>query len=128
MKINRHPKGSKFETEIGYARLVTVDRWLFVSGTTGYNYSTMEIEPEVEKQANQCLKNIEDALASAGASLRDVVRVNYYLKHADDFPACWPVLSKAFGSHPPAATMIEANLAVSDMLIEIEVTALQPEN
>ncbi|MCG7626852.1 RidA family protein [Epibacterium sp. MM17-32] len=128
MKIVRHPKGSEFEKEIGYARLVTADRWIFVSGTTGYNYATMEIEPEVEKQAGQCLENIGSALASVGASLQDVVRVNYYLKHAEDFPACWPILSKTFGAHPPAATMIEASLAVPDMLIEIEVTALQPDS
>ena len=117
--------GSTFETEIGYSRAVVVGDWVFVSGTTGFNYATMTIEDGVLAQAEQTIRNIEDALKQAGASLGDVVRVHYILPSAGDFPKCWPVLRKAFGEIRPAATMIEAGLSDPRMKIEIEVTALK---
>lgn len=125
MSIQRHQKGSVFEEKIGYARLVTAGPFVFVSGTTGYNYDTMEISEDVVAQARQCIENIRAALQSVDADLSDTVRVNYYLRHAEDFESCWPVLSDAFGAHPPAATMIEANMATPEMLIEIELTAMR---
>ncbi len=115
--------GSSFEQEIGYSRAVVDGDWIFVSGTTGFDYSTMTIADEVVAQTEQCLKNIEAALAQAGASLRDVVRVTYVLPKADDFPPCWPVLRRYFGDIRPAAMMISAGLADPRMRIEIEVTA-----
>ena len=117
--------GSRFEAEIGYSRAVVDDDWIFVSGTTGFDYATMTIAEGVEAQAEQCMKNIEAALTDAGASLADVVRVHYILPKAADFPPCWPVLRKYFGEVRPAATMIEAGLADPRMRIEIEVTALK---
>ena len=89
--------GSTFEHEIGYSRAVVVGEWIFVSGTTGFNYATMTIEDDVVAQAEQTLRNIEDALTKAGASLADVVRVHYILPSATEFPRCWPALRKAFG-------------------------------
>jgi enamine deaminase RidA (YjgF/YER057c/UK114 family) len=116
--------GSTFEQEIGYSRAVVDGDWIFVSGTTGFDYSTMTIaEGGVVAQAEQCLKNISAALEQAGSSLRDVVRVTYILPQADEFAACWPVLRKHFGEIRPAATMISAGLADPSMRIEIEVTA-----
>jgi enamine deaminase RidA (YjgF/YER057c/UK114 family) len=117
--------GSTFEAEIGYSRAVVVGDWIFVSGTTGFNYATMTIEGDVVAQAEQTIRNIEDALGRAGASLADIVRVHYILPSATDFPKCWPVLRKAFGEIRPAATMIEAGLSDPRMKIEIEVTALK---
>jgi len=117
--------GSPFEAEIGYSRAVAQGPWVFVSGTTGYDYATMTISDRVEEQAEQCLKNIERALGEAGATFRDVVRVRYILPDAGDFPACWPVLRRYFGELRPAATMISARLLDPRMLIEIEVTALR---
>jgi enamine deaminase RidA (YjgF/YER057c/UK114 family) len=117
--------GSTFETEIGYSRAVVAGEWIFVSGTTGFNYATMTIEDDVVAQAEQTIRNIEDALTKAGASLADVVRVHYILPSAAEFPRCWPVLRKAFGESRPAATMIEAGLSDPRMKIEIEVTALK---
>lgn len=117
--------GSSFEAEIGYSRAVRQAPWVFVAGTTGFDYSTMEISTNVSEQARQCLDNIKAALAQAEASLSDVVRVTYVLPDAEDFPACWPVLREYFGEIRPAATMISANLADSRMKIEIEVTALK---
>jgi enamine deaminase RidA (YjgF/YER057c/UK114 family) len=117
--------GSPFEEQIGYSRAVVQGEWIFVSGTTGFDYRTMGISPQVEEQARQCLANIEDALREAGATLADVVRVRYILPNGEDFERCWPVLRQAFGSVRPAATMICARLLDPRMLIEIEVTALR---
>jgi enamine deaminase RidA (YjgF/YER057c/UK114 family) len=117
--------GSKFEAEIGYSRAVVQGDWIFVSGTTGFDYSSMTISDSLLEQTEQCLKNIEAALAKAGASLRDVVRVSYILPNGADFPKCWPVLRKFFADIRPAATMICAGLADPRMQIEIEVTALK---
>jgi len=115
--------GSTFEQEIGYSRAVVDGEWIFVSGTTGFDYRTMTISDDVAAQAEQCLRNIHSALEQAGASLADIVRVVYVLPKAADFPPCWPVLRKYFGEVRPAAMMISAGLADPRMRIEIEVTA-----
>lgn len=115
--------GSTFERDIGYSRAVVDGDWIFVSGTTGFDYAAMTIADGVVAQAEQCLKNIEVALTKAGSGLRDVVRVTYMLPDAAEFPACWPVLRRAFGDIRPAATMIAVGLADPRMRIEIEVTA-----
>lgn len=115
--------GSTFESQMGYSRAVVSGEWVFVSGTTGYDYATMTISDDVEQQARQALKNIGAALAEAGASFADVVRVHYILPSADDFEATWPALQEVFGEVRPAATMFEAGLSSPDMKIEIEVTA-----
>ncbi len=115
--------GSTFEQQIGYSRAVVDGEWVFVSGTTGFDYAAMTIEPDVVAQAEQCLRNIADALARAGATIADVVRVRYLLPDAGDFPKCWPVLRQWFGDVRPAATMMVVGLADPRMKIEIEVTA-----
>ena len=115
--------GSTFEREIGYSRAVIDGEWVFVSGTTGFDYQSMTMSDNLLEQAEQSLRNITSALEQAGASLADVVRVTYILPQASDFPACWPVLRKYFGDIRPAATMISAGLADPRMRIEIEVTA-----
>jgi enamine deaminase RidA (YjgF/YER057c/UK114 family) len=115
--------GSPFERDIGYSRAVVDGDWVFVSGTTGFDYATMAIAGDVAAQCAQALANVEHALREAGASLADVVRVRYILPDAADFPACWPVLRERFGAVRPAATMFQAGLADPRMRIEIEVTA-----
>jgi enamine deaminase RidA (YjgF/YER057c/UK114 family) len=117
--------GSTFEQEIGYSRAVVVGDWVFVSGTTGFDYSKMSIAEGLVEQTEQCLKNIAAALQQAGSSLADVVRVTYVLPKGAEFPECWPVLRKYFGDVRPAAMMISAGLADPRMRIEIEVTALK---
>lgn len=117
--------GSPFEAEIAYSRAVAQGDWIFVSGTTGFDYSAMTIADDVETQAEQCLKNIEAVLVQAGASLADVVRVNYVLPDGKDFQKCWPILRKYFGKARPAAMMISAALLDPRMKIEIEVTAMK---
>jgi enamine deaminase RidA (YjgF/YER057c/UK114 family) len=115
--------GSTFERQIGYSRAVADGDWVFVSGTTGFDYASMSIPEDLLRQTEQCLKNIEAALGQAGSSLQDVVRVRYILPNGADFEQCWPVLRRYFGEIRPAATMICAGLADPRMKIEIEVTA-----
>jgi enamine deaminase RidA (YjgF/YER057c/UK114 family) len=117
--------GSTFEAQIGYSRAVVTGDWVFVSGTTGFDYSKMAIADDVVAQAEQCMKNIEAALREAGCGLAEVVRVTYVFPDRGDFEPCWPVLRKYFGESRPAATMISAGLADPRMKIEIEVTALK---
>ncbi len=115
--------GSTFEQDIGYSRAVVDGEWVFVSGTTGFDYRSMTISDSIAEQTEQCFRNIQSALAEAGASLRDVVRVMYVLPDATEFRDCWPILRKYFGEVRPAATMISAGLTDSRIRIEIEVTA-----
>lgn len=115
--------GSTFEHEIGYSRALVDGDWVFVAGTTGFDYRTMTIADDVISQAIQALENIVAALAAADCTLHDVVRVRYILPNRADFAPCWPTLRQYFGAIRPAATMIVAGLADERMRIEIEVTA-----
>jgi enamine deaminase RidA (YjgF/YER057c/UK114 family) len=117
--------GSTFEAEIGYSRAVVQGDWVFVSGTTGFDYASMTISDDLVAQTEQCLKNIAAALEQAGSSMADVVRVTYVLPDGGQFSQCWPVLRKYFGEIRPAAMMISAGLADPRMKIEIEVTAMK---
>ncbi len=115
--------GSPFEATIAYSRAVVQDGWVFVSGTTGYDYDTMTMPEDVAQQCDNTLNTIKKALQDAGGTMADVVRVRYILPNADEFAACYDVLQKHFGDIRPAATMIEARLLDPAMKIEIEVTA-----
>jgi enamine deaminase RidA (YjgF/YER057c/UK114 family) len=123
----RISSGSPYEEQIGFSRAVVDGDWVHVSGTTGLEYETMSISDDVVEQAEQCLRNIEAALAEAGCTFADVVRVRYILPERDDFEPCWPVLRRAFGESRPAATMIVCGLIDPRMKIEIEVTARGPQ-
>jgi enamine deaminase RidA (YjgF/YER057c/UK114 family)/predicted N-acetyltransferase YhbS len=117
--------GSTFEAQMGYSRAVVVEPWVFVSGTTGFDYSNMTISDDVVQQTEQCFLNIQAALVRAQSNLNEVVRVTYILPVAADFEKCWPVLQKYFGDVRPAATMISAGVADARIKIEIEVTAMK---
>ncbi len=119
-------QGSTFEEQVGYSRAVVDGRWVFVSGTTGFDYPSMTISDDIIEQTRKALANIDGALREAGSSASDIVRVRYYLVNAADFPKCWPLLRDYFGAARPAATMIEAGLADPRIKVEIEVTALRP--
>ena len=115
--------GSSFEAEGGYSRAVVDGEWIFVAGTTGFDYAQMTIADDPAEQTRQAFRNIEKALAEAGASLADVVRVRYYVPNAADWPAIVPVLGEVFGTIRPAATALFCGLVDPQMKIEIEVTA-----
>ena len=126
MSVRHISSGSSFEKEIGYSRAVVADGWIFVSGTTGYDYATMTMPDRIEDQCRNTLATISKALVQAGAGLNDVVRVRYILTDGSEFRKCWPILSSAFAMARPAATMIEARLMEPEMKIEIEVMARMP--
>ncbi len=126
MVVRHISTGSPFEKQIGYSRAVVADGWVFVAGTTGYDYATMVMPDNVVDQCRNALATIGKALEEAGSSLDHVVRVNYIVPNADDWPDCWPVTSAAFAKALPAATMISAALQTPEMKIEIEVTARIP--
>ena len=127
MARQRISSGSSFEQAIGYSRAVVDGDWVFVSGTTGFDYASMTLDDDLLAQTAQCLRNLEAALREAGAGFEDVVRVRYILPHAPDFERCWPLLRACFGTVRPAATMMAAGLADPRMKIEIEVTARRPD-
>ncbi len=123
MKRRLISSGSSFEAEIGYSRAVVTGDWVFVAGTTGFDYATMEISEDVAAQAEQTFRNIDAALRDAGATMEDVVRVHYILPDADLWEACWPVTRAWLGTARPAATMLVSGLQDPRMKIEVEVTA-----
>ncbi len=120
MRIN-HSSGSDFEQAIGYSRCVEIDEWVVVSGTTGYNYTTMSIPTCATEQTEQALENIELALAKTSLNKEDIIKVNYIYPNPEDFKECWSILSNFFNEIRPAATMISAQLVQPEMKVEIEV-------
>ena len=123
MKRKLISSGSEFESKIGYSRAVVDGDYVFVSGTTGYDYETMSISDNCVEQADQCFKNIKKALLEAGSSLDRIVRVHYIFPNKSDFEPCWPIFRKYLGKARPAATMFVAGLLDEKMKLEIEVTA-----
>jgi len=118
--------GSAFEKTAGYSRAVADGDLVFVSGTTGFDYGRMAISDELEEQVHQTFRNIAAALEQAGAALTDVVRANYIVPRAEDWPQIMPLLGRYFGEIRPASTAIIAGLVDPRMRIEIEVTARRP--
>jgi enamine deaminase RidA (YjgF/YER057c/UK114 family) len=119
--------GSSFEELAGYARAVVVpDRsgdWVLVSGTTGFDYRTMEISPDVEKQTHQCFFNIASALEMAGTSIANVVRVRIHIADRNDFSKIAPIVGHYMRGAKPANTTVVSGFVDERMKIEIEVTA-----
>ncbi len=123
MEPKTFSSGSTFEEKIGYSRAVDDGSYVFVAGTTGYDYAGMTISEDVVQQAEQCLRNIRAALEACGSGLEQVVRVCYIFPDRKDFEPCWPVFRKYLGKAKPAATLIIADLMEEKMKVEIEVTA-----
>ena len=115
--------GSAFEKTAGYSRAVVDGDFVFVSGTTGFDYAAMAISDDLEEQVHQTFRNIAAALEQAGASLADVVRANYIVPRAEDWAQITPLLGRYFGEIRPASTAVIAGLVDPRMRIEIEVTA-----
>ena len=126
MTITRSASEAPWEALVGYCRAVVAPPFVFVSGTVGRNPDTGEYPVDVESQCANAITIIGRALATAGTDFAHVVRVTYYLADRADFEPCWPQLRAAFGAHPPASTVIFADLLDPAMKIEIEVTAALP--
>ncbi|MDF2370847.1 MAG: RidA family protein [Rhizobiaceae bacterium] len=119
--------GSPMESAAGYSRALVQGNWCFVSGTTGYDYQSMQMPESVEAQTRNALKTIENALTEAGFAVADVVRAQYFLTDAADSGRVFPILGEFFSDIRPAATMLVTGLIRPEMRIEIEVTALRQE-
>jgi enamine deaminase RidA (YjgF/YER057c/UK114 family) len=115
--------GSPFERVAGYSRAVVEGEWVFVAGTTGFDYAAMSISKDVAEQVHQAFRNVGAALNEAGASLADVVRANYIVTRIADWAEIAPILGHYFGEIRPASTAIVAGLVDPRMRFEIEVTA-----
>jgi enamine deaminase RidA (YjgF/YER057c/UK114 family) len=118
--------GSPFEAQIGYSRAVVAGPWVFMSGTTGFDYKSMTIADDIVEQAEQCFRNVAGVLEQAAVSFADVVRITYLVTRREDFEPIWPVLQRYLGEVRPACTVIVAQLLDPRMLIEVEVTAFKP--
>ncbi len=115
--------GSPFEATMGYSRAVVQADWCFVSGVTGYDYTTMEMPENVDQQARNCFATIGRVLKETGFKMADIARVQYTVVNAGLVDELVPALGETLGVIRPAATMIIAGLIKPEMLIEIEVTA-----
>lgn len=115
--------GSEYEAKFGYSRAVVEGEWVFVSGTTGFDYASGEISDDAAEQTRQTLRTIEAALKEGGATMRDVVRARYYVPNVDNWASISEVLGDVFGDIRPAATAVIADLIDPRMKVEIEVTA-----
>jgi enamine deaminase RidA (YjgF/YER057c/UK114 family) len=115
--------GSRFEKIASYSRAVVDGEWVFVSGTTGFDYAKMSISPDDAEQTRQIFRNIAAALAEADASLADVVMVRYYLSAAEQFAHLAPIFGQHFADARPAATAVVVGFVDPAMKIEIEVVA-----
>jgi enamine deaminase RidA (YjgF/YER057c/UK114 family) len=104
---------------------VVAGPWVFMSGTTGFDYKSMSISDNVVDQAEQCFRNVAGVLEQAGVSFADVVRITYLVARREDFEPIWPVLQRYLGEIRPACTVIVAQLLDPRVLVEIEVTAFK---
>ncbi|TQM94681.1 RidA family protein [Roseinatronobacter monicus] len=123
--MKRISTGSPFEKTLGFSRAIVKGGWCFVSGVTGYDYSTMTMPESAADQARNCFATIEKVLAEGGFTLDDIVRVQYTLTDAALMDEVTPALGAAMGEIRPAATIVIAGLIKPEMLIEIEVTAFK---
>ena len=114
---------SPYEERAGYARAAVVDGWVFVSGTTGFDPDAGVYPENVEGQCENCFRNISRALATAGASLDDLVRVLIFVTSQEEFERIVPIIRKHCYAARPANTTVFAQLVAPHMRIEVEATA-----
>lgn len=117
--------GSPFEATMGYSRAIVKGGWCFVSGVTGYDYTSMTMPEAAAEQAHNCFKTIDSVLRQGGFEFSDIVRVQYTITSANLVEEVVPVLGTFMSAVRPAATMVVAGLIRPEMKIEIEVTAFK---
>ncbi|MDP2780827.1 RidA family protein [Devosia sp.] len=121
--VQRVSTGSPFEATFGYSRAVRHEDTVYVSGTTGYDYASMTMPDDVGAQAANALATIDKALKEAGSSIKDTVRVVYYVGDRADIDAVVKAVGPVFSDIRPAASMLIVQMIEPGMKIEIEVTA-----
>jgi enamine deaminase RidA (YjgF/YER057c/UK114 family) len=114
--------GSSFEQQAPYSRAMFDDEWVFVSGTTGFDYATMIISDDVGEQARRTWKNIADVLEKAGSNLGEIVQFLLIFPNREDLSVIGQVMKEVL-PHKPTGTAICANLVDPRIKIEIQVTA-----
>ena len=117
--------GSPFEATMGYSRAVVQGDWCFVSGVTGYDYTSMMMPEDIVAQARNCFETIQAVLTEASFMMADIARVQYTVGDAAFVDELTPVLGEYLGGIRPAATMVIAGMIKPEMKIEIEVTAFK---
>ena len=115
--------GSPYEERAGYARAAVVDGWVYVSGTTGFDPDTKEFPAGAEEQCENCFRNIARALAEAGATLDDLVKVYIIVASQEEFGRIMPIIRKHCYGARPANTTILAQLVEPHMRVEVEAVA-----
>ena len=123
MTRTRISSGSSFEELAGYSRAVVDGDWVFVSGTTGFDYAAGTISEDVAEQTEQTFRNIGAALTEAGSGFGDLVRIRVWVAEQADFETVAPIVGKYCREARPANTTVVSPLTDPRMKVEIEVTA-----
>ncbi|MDT7878905.1 MAG: Rid family detoxifying hydrolase [Candidatus Caldarchaeales archaeon] len=107
-----------------YSQAVKAGGWVFVAGQVAIDPATGKlVEGDIRAQARRTLMNVKEILEAAGASLRDVVKVNVYLARQEDFQAMNEVYREFFTENPPARTTVVVKMVSDAILIEVDAVA-----
>jgi 2-iminobutanoate/2-iminopropanoate deaminase len=111
-----------------YSQAISSGGHVYISGSGPFHPNTHKIVGRtIEAQTRQTLTNIKMILKAAGASLKDVVKVNIYLRNMNDFDAMDNIYKRFFAKDPPARTTVEVGLYGADRLLAVDAVAVKSE-
>lgn len=109
----------------GYSHAVKVGNTIYVAGQVAWDEKRQVVSGGFEAQAVQALENLKRVLEAAGASFKDVVKLNTYIKDLNDLSKYREIRQRYFGPPLPASTLVQiVSLASPELLIEIEAVAV----